>query len=147
MATRANIELYDGQSRQALHVSCRKRAVLLHEWDSDPWEMGPELERQLQKCKRELSAQRWRTGWDGQSVAALLVRWSVEHDPVASKPCCVPCLDLEPGIESLWRIFLGPQYGRYELQCFRVEWDWTHRLVKKLTPVDWRSRWGKPVAH
>jgi hypothetical protein len=142
MSTRANIELHDGweeDRKQGKMTWWRKTAVLYHHCDGYPSYMGPELERILQAAKQALDRSNSPNWWDGERVGALMITLSVDGELYESVPRFKPCLNLHGDIDYLWRVFLGPKVGAYEIQCFRVDHDWNKDVIKHLEPVDWRK--------
>jgi hypothetical protein len=145
MSTRANIELYDGWEEdrgQRKVILWTKGAVLYHHCDGYPSWMGPELERILQAVKRELDKAGFPYWWDSERVGALMVKLSADDSEFyKGVPHFKPCLELHGDIEYLWRVFLGPKDGEYDIQCFEIAHDWEKDVIKWLKPVDW----GKEV--
>jgi hypothetical protein len=140
MATRANIELYDGWQQGDSALRWHKGVVLYHHYDGDPTWMGPELEHQLRRAKTTLVRQKLRYWWDSERVGALIVKQSVAQDGVnKGVPRFHPGLELHGDIDYLWRVFLGPEVWQYDIQCFRVKHDWEKDLILRLEPVDWRQ--------
>ncbi len=131
MSTRANIELYDGVHRGVM---------LYHHCDGYPSWMGPELERKLKQAQAGLDEAGYPYWWDSERVGALIVKLSAnESDLHKNVPTFQPCLNQHGDIEYLWRVYLGPGNGEYEIQCFRVSWDWEKGAIKRLDKVDWKE--------
>ena len=146
MSTRANIELYDGweeQNRIGKRIRWRKGAVLYHHCDGYPAWLGPELERKLEQAKKELDDAEFPYWWDSERVGALIVKLSANEEFYRNVPSFQPCLDVHGDTNYLWRVFLGPRDGEYEIQCFKVTWDWDKDQLKGLETVDWRKEAGK----
>ena len=142
MSTRANIELHDGweeDRKQGKMTWWRKSAVLYHHYDGYPSWMGPELERILKAARQELHTAGYPYWWDSERVGALMIKLSADSDVYGGVPRFKPCLNLHGDIDYLWRVFLGPEAGAYEIQCFRVDHDWDKDVIKRLEPVDWRK--------
>ena len=146
MSTRANIELYDGweeKGRIGKWVRWRKGAVLYHHCDGYPAWMGPELERKLKQAKKELDDAEFPYWWHSERVGALIVKLSANEKLHKNIPAFQPCLDVDGSTDYVWRVFLGPEDGEYEIQCFKVTWDWEKDQLKRLETVDWRKEAGK----
>lgn len=137
MATRANIELYDGAGSGKYATLWRKGVVLYHHWDGYPSWMGPELTQKLAEVKAILGKRGHSYWWDSERVGALLI--ALSNDTPERIPRFQPCLQIHGDIDFIWRIFLGPKSGQYEIQCLEVCWDWAKGVVKQLEPVDWRA--------
>ena len=146
MSTRANIELYDGWKKEneiGKRTVWKKGVLLYHHCDGYPSWMGPELERKLKETEEELKKAGYPYWWDSERVGALIVKLSPSADELhGGVPTFQPCLDLHGDIEYLWRIFLGPEDGEYEIQCFRVTWDWEKDEIKGLEELNWREEAG-----
>ena len=143
MATRSNIELYDGWGEgqgQGKRTVWHKGVVLYHHWDGYPSWMGPELERILQAAKKELAKARRLYWWDSERVGALMIKLSADGKGCDRHvPRFKPCVELHRDIEYLWRVFLGPKDGEYEIQCASISHDWKRDVIEHLEPVDWRK--------
>ena len=146
MSTRANIELYDGwEESNSLGKSTiwKKGALLYHHCDGYPSWMGPELERKLKEAEEELKEAGYPYWWDGERVGALIVKLSANGDELhRGIPAFQPCLDLHGDIDYLWRVFLGPKEGKYEIECLSVTHDWEKDQIEHLERVDWRKEAG-----
>ena len=146
MSTRSNIELYtcwESEHRSSLHkrsIQKRKDAVLYHHHDGYPTWMGPELERILSQVKEELAKVGYPYWWDGDRVGALMVKLSADDtEYYKSVPRFQPCLELHVDIEYLWRVFLGPKAGQYEIYCYEISQDWNGGGFESLKSVNWRA--------
>ena len=140
IATRANIELYDGWKLDNGITNWRKGAVLYHHWDSYPSWMGPRLEDLLTQVKKALDQAGYPYWWDSGRVGALIVKLSADEDELKKGvPAFQPCFELHGDIEYLWRVYLGPEDGEYDIQCFAVCFDWDKDTIKRLEKVDWRK--------
>ena len=130
MSTRANIEVYDG---------ARRGVMLYHGFDGHPWSMGPELEHKLDQARAELDEAGHPDWWNSQTVGALIVKLSANEDVwLKNVPGFQPCLSQDADAKYLWRVYLGPENGEYEIQCFRIGWDRKDGVTKGLARVDWR---------
>jgi len=143
MSTRANIELYDGWEKhqgKSKWIVWKKGAVLYHHHDGYPSWMGPELERILKTVKQELDQAGYSYWWDSERVAALMVKLSADDSEFyKGVPRFQPCLNLHIDINYLWRVFLGPKDGAYDIQCFSIVVGWDKDMIETLEPVDWRK--------
>jgi hypothetical protein len=147
MSIRANIELYGGWEQhvgQSTVTKWRKGAVLYRHRVSHPPVMGVELERILQAVKQELEMAIFPFWRDSERVAALMVKSSA-HDFAFNKGVALfsPGLDLHADTDFVWRVFLGPQDGVYDIQCFKLAYDREKGVINHLVPVDWRKEMGR----
>lgn len=136
---RANIELYDIW-QEVIGWSWKKNGLLYHQWDGYTEAMGPKLEQMLKQAKAELAETGSPFCWDARRVSALIVSLSVEEDRAYSRvPYFQPCLEVHKNISYLWRVFLGPDHGQYDIHCYSVNYDWEKGVIKELNLVDWRK--------
>lgn len=144
MSTRANIELYDNWKPNREGPNRWRRGVILyHHSDGYPKWMGPELEEKLEEAKEELDKAGYPYWWDSERVGALMVKLSADESPLHKNvPTFQPCLEHHGDIEYLWRVFLGPKGGEYEIRCFEIAYDWESDQIKNLTEIDWRKEAG-----
>ena len=143
MSTRTNIELYDcwedvGPDGQSVNAE-RRGVVLYHYCDGYPSWMGPELERLLKEVKAHLEKVGRSYWWDSGRVGALMVLFSGGSESSYGVPDFQPSLELQEDIEYLWRIYLRLGDGEYEIECFKVSWDWERGQVEHLEKVDWKE--------
>ncbi|GIK43877.1 MAG: hypothetical protein BroJett011_77100 [Chloroflexota bacterium] len=102
--------------------------------------MGPRLEELLKQVKEALDKAARSYWWDSERVGALMVKLSSDEDEAKKGvPAFQPCLELHLDIEYLWRVFLGPEDGEYDIQCFSISHDWDKDVIKSLEQVDWRQ--------
>lgn len=140
MATRSNIELYDGWKPDNGKTAWRQGAVLYHHWDGYPSWMGPRLEELLKQVKAALDQAGYPYWWDSDRVGALMVKLSADEDEMKKGvPAFQTCFKHHADIEYLWRVFLGPKEGVYDIECFSIAYDWDKDIIKHLEKVDWRK--------
>ena len=141
MSTRSNIELYAcWEPAHKQSIERRKTAVLYHHHDGYPTWMGPELERILNQTKAVLEQAGSLDWWDGERVGALMVKLSADDTEDAKNvPRFQPCLELHIDIDYLWRVFLGPKVGQYEICCYEISHDWSSGGIESLQAVNWRA--------
>ena len=143
MSIRANIELYDGWEQcvgQGTVTKWRKGAVLYHYRDGHPSRMGPELERVMQAVKHELKMAMFPFWRDSERVAALMVKSSADGFTFYKGVSRFgPCSDLHADTDFVWRVFLGPEDGVYDIQCFELTYDRDKGVINHLASVDWRQ--------
>jgi hypothetical protein len=141
MSTIATIELYDGVAEDAQNVVWTKSVDLYHHWDGYPEWMGPYLERELKRVRKLLEINRNLYWWNGLCVGALLIHGSVDgHGAYQEVPRMQPCLGTQVGTDYLWRIFLSPTFGEFEIDCFSMCQDWSKgEMLYQFTPVDWQE--------
>ena len=65
---------------------------------------------------------------------------ATESSLLVDLPTFQPCLDLCEDIVYVWRVFLGPKDGEYEIQCFRIAHDWEKDQIKHIEQVDWQAK-------
>ena len=98
----------------------------------------------LKQAKQELDALGCYHRWNSQTVGAFLVKLSAtRNEMLIDVPTSEPCLDIQEDIDYLWRVYLGPEFGEYDIQCFRVTWDRDRHRIKQLKKVDWGNEAGK----
>ncbi len=138
MTTRANFEFYDAFSVSDGTLRWQKTALLYHPESKYPAQMGPELENRLDQVNWSLERVGHPDWWDGGHVSALLVKlsspWYLFRLGV---PGFQPCLELGGDIEYLWRVFLGPDEGVYQIECLHVWHDACRDVIDGLATVDW----------
>ena len=144
MSIRANIELYDGWEQrvgQGTVTKWRQGAILYRHRDVHPSRMGPELERVLQAVKQELEAAMFPFWRDSERVADLMVK-SPAGDFAFYKSVARlgPCFNLHADTDFVWRVFLGPEDGVYDIQCFKLTYDGDRGVIVHLASVDWRQQ-------
>jgi hypothetical protein len=143
MSIRANIELYDGWEQrvgQGSVTKWRQGAMLYRHRDGHPSRMGPELERVLQAVKQELETALFPFWRDSKRVATLMVKSSASGFAFyKGGPRFGSCFDLHADTDFVWRVFLGPEDGVYDIQCFKLTYDWDRGVIKHLASVDWRQ--------
>lgn len=143
MSTKANIELYDhrvGEDEIGGWASSNLGVLLHHDLFGHPASVGTDLDQILKEAKQELAALGCSHRWDSQTVGALLVKLSAtRNEMLIDVPTFEPCLDIQEDIDYLWRVYLGPESGEYDVQCFRVTWDRDRGRIKQLKELDWRK--------
>ena len=95
----------------------------------------------MKEAKKELDKAGFPYWWDSERVGALIVKLSADESEIhKSVPAFQPCLDLHGDIDYVWRVFLGPKDGEYEIQCFRIAHDWEKDQIKHIEQVDWQAK-------
>ena len=147
MSTNSSIELYDhsgGEDEIGGWASSNLGVLLHHDLFGNPASVGTDLDQMLKEAKQELAALGCSHRWDSQTVGALLVKLSAtRNEMLIDVPTFEPCLDIQEDIDYLWRVYLGPEFGEYDVQCFRVTWDRDRGRIKQLKKLDGRKEAGK----
>jgi hypothetical protein len=141
MATTMNIELYDAwRPHDREEMEWRKRAILYYYSPGCAAFVAQKLERTLEAAIAEMEKMPFTWGTEGETVGALIVSsWVEENRVEESAPTILPCFEVQTAIEYLWRVFLGPKPGEYEIQCFLVSWDSDTWEIERLEKVDWEK--------
>ena len=114
--------------------------MLHHDRDGHPSRMGPELERILRAVKQELEMAMFPFWRDSERVAALMVKSSADGFAFyRGNPRFGPCTDLHADTDFVWRVFLGPEDGVYDIQCFKLAYDGDRGVINHLASVNWRQ--------
>jgi len=146
MSTRANIEVYDhggGEDEIGGWASSNLGVLLHHDLFGHPASVGTDLDQMLKEAKPELAALGCLHRWESQTVGALLVKLSAtRNEMLIDIPTFQPCLDIQEDSDYLWRVYVGPEFGEYDVQCFRVTWDRDRGRIKQLKKLDWREEAG-----
>ena len=141
MSTRANVEFYTYyEDAKSTGKKPYKGALLYHHSDGYPEWMGGRLIKALEDAKNQLAQAGHSYWWDSERVSAIIVAQDANSSEYRKGvPAFQPCSELHGDIEYLWRIYLGPTDGAYEIKCFKVEMDWNAK-IKSLTEVKtWKS--------
>lgn len=141
MATTVNIELYDAwKPEEGEEIDWRKRAILYYYCPGCAAWMARKLKRTLEAAIAEVDKVPFTYGTEAGTIGALIVSsWVEESKAEGSAPAILPCSEVQIAIEYLWRVFLGPKHGEYEIQCFSVTWDWDASEIERLEKVDWEE--------
>src|SRR4051812_32554741 len=118
-----NIELYDGNWLFDDDVTWSKEAILLYDGEHPFWMLGLKLEQMVKHAEVAWSPLNPWLDWRSKYVGAFLIKWSTEDAAFAGFNRVVPLqpsLELHRSADSLWRLFLGPDAGMYNLQCYRI---------------------------
>ena len=146
MSTNSSIELYDhsgGEDEIGGWASSNLGVLLHHDLFGNPASVGTDLDQMLKEAKQELAALGCSHRWDSQTVGALLVKLSAtRNEMLIDVPTFEPCLGIQEDIDYLWRVYLGPEFGEYDVRCFRVTWDRDRGRIKQLKKLDWRKEAG-----
>ena len=143
MATRSNIELYDGHRVGAGDFYRWTLGVrLYHHFDGYPEWMGPELERILSEVRSVLtqhgSAPRW---WDSERVGALMIRLSADNDVAdyyQDVPRFQPCQERHGDINYIWKVYLKSD-ATFDIECYQLQFDGQDYQMGTVQKIDWRQ--------
>ncbi len=143
MATRSNIELYDGHPVGAGDFYRWTLGVrLYHHFDGYPEWMGPELERILSEVRSVLtqhgSAPRW---WDSERVGALMIRLSADNDVddyYQAVPRFQPCQERHGDINYIWKVYLKSD-ATFDIECYQPQFDGQDYQMGTVQKIDWRQ--------
>jgi len=153
MANRTNIEFYShfkkGWAAVALATVLRRKkylaglgAILHGTWRDSPRQMGLQLERMMSKAKDFMENHGFPWWWEGEMVAGLVIALSARKGFYGRVPAFQPCIALHPDVKYVWKVFVGPGQGQYEIQCFRAIHDKYGCALKRLKKVNWRKAAG-----
>lgn len=121
MSTRATIELYNRRRTSTDEMIHELGASLYHHHDGDPVHLGPKLEQSIEQAKKALQDAGKTYWWDSERIGALIISQSVdERSDYGAVPFFQPCCSKHKDINYLWRVYLGPEFGRYEIEYTEV---------------------------
>ena len=100
--------------------------------------MGPQLERKMSEAQAFMEKHGFPWWWDGQMVAGVVIVLSAMEGQLGRVPTFQPCIAFHPDVEYVWKVFVGPGEGQYEIQCFKAIHGKYGCALKRLKKVNWR---------
>lgn len=121
MSTRATIELYNRRRTSTDEMIDELGVSLYHHHDGDPVHLGPKLEQSIEQAKRTLHVAGKTCWWDSERIGALIISQSVdEQSDYGAIPFFQPCGFKHKDISFVWRVYIGPEFGHYEIAYTEV---------------------------
>lgn len=136
------IELYDGSKNADGAITWRKSEVLCCIWDGYPDEAIGFLLEDFIKDARKYYQSGLTENWNSLGVGARIVSYKgkVATPKGIAQTCYIdPAYELGLDQCSLWRVFLGPKPGAYEIRGYRVRHDVEKRITTAMVELDWRN--------
>ena len=128
---RSTIEFYNGR-QVGKRIEWRLSSRLYHPNSGNPESFRTELETMITETTKALKVSGVRYWYNGARSAGMMVVKSVDDEQ--KLPRLLPCTELLPTSDYVYRIFLAPDEKVF-VSCFRVVYGHSG-LIESLSPVE-----------